>query len=323
MSHKLFAVAIIGTLFLVIHAPAQASWHLSSTGALYYVPGSVLGDDESEVENESEDNDSSESESKSESKSESESREVEVESERASPAAENQREQIKQAAEKQVETAKQQYEQAREKLKKEAEQKAKARERVLEQNKQKLELKLKSVTDPEEAKAIRLQIEEQVRNEDGTIAEVNARELEDDDSVVITRPDGTEVVVTATTLKRLEIMREKIKTSTELPITVNDANELILTKPDGTTQPLTVLPDEAVGRLQERGLLSGSVKLESSELIASPEEALYRLETTRQEKVLGLIPVALREQYSVSAATGELVGRESTFLSRLVDFFSF
>jgi hypothetical protein len=107
----------------------------------------------------------------------------------------------------------------------------------------------------------------------------------------------------------LELSRNQVRARTRHPLTIGENNELIVTRPDGTTKIVTVLPDTAAAKMREQGFaqLDNDVELD-----VEGDQPVYRFATRRVRRLLGLFPTEFTGETSVSAETGEIVGTAST-----------
>lgn len=142
----------------------------------------------------------------------------------------------------------------------------------------------------------------------------------------------------ATAGGRPAYVRNKVAASSAFPLTINpETNELIVTTNAGT-KTVTVLPDQAVNNLLEKGIFAsverapvavtnedGSTDFveTSVDLQVTDDEPVYTVRGRRKHRILGLIPVETEGQAVVSAETGEVLTTQQSFLSNLVDLISF
>jgi hypothetical protein len=145
------------------------------------------------------------------------------------------------------------------------------------------------------------------------------------------------------------IKKDKVKARTGFPLSLDLAtNQLIITRPDGTTKAVAVLPDKAVENFmrhkkinllnfEEPGNGSGSAEpgdntgTESAEntedetqisLIEKDDELVYKIQGKKKLKLLGLFPVTTPTTGYVSAETGEVVDQEEPLITTILDFLS-
>lgn len=151
----------------------------------------------------------------------------------------------------------------------------------------------------------------------------------------------------ATEESELELKRQKIKARTGFPLTIDVAtNQLIVTRPDGTTKAVSVLPDQAVSnfiRHKKVDLINfeeppigsgsgetdntgtGSADLENNtkiELVEYDNQIAYEIKGKKKLKLFGLIPVETDTTGYVSAETGDVIGQDEPLITRIFDLLS-
>jgi len=164
----------------------------------------------------------------------------------------------------------------------------------------------------------------QVKSQNGRETEINSEKImeiaprgsqEEKNRIRITTEDGQGKMV---------ISRNEIRARTHFPLSVDpETNELIVTTPAGEKR-VTVLPDQAVKNLTERGLID-RVEPSTNEinLAEAGGEPVYEIEGESDKKFFGFMPVKIRSKIKISAETGEVVRTEKTIRDRLFDLFSF
>ena len=174
----------------------------------------------------------------------------------------------------------------------------------------------------------KLKIKQKIELRNGTHQETEV-ELEPKESLHVDQSDGERLEINAVKNGELEIRREKLKAKTELPLTVNNNNELVVTRPDGTTKIVTVLPDQAVEKMIEKGLLDDVAEVENSDDIQLTEnkagEPVYQIKHEETKRFLGLFRARFQKQTEVSAETGVTVttSTESSPFRKFLERFSF
>lgn len=264
-------------LLLITQAPVSADYLYDRTGALVPVDGRVLGDDDVQEEQELEIEDSNTPDSNSHNRASEDLRESEKRAE------EQRREQSKKDLEKQIE--------ARQKI----QEKTNTRSRLeveSENGKLKLKQELTSPNGRTTKRELELQPQESlyVENEQGEHTELKAKLLDPDLS----------------SKGKIELIKSRIKSETPLPITVNENNQLILTKQDGSTKILTVLPDEAKTKFVEQGFLSSdteSVPELTTNLAGDP---VYAMSTLKERYVFGLFKLDFKTKSELDVESGEI-----------------
>ncbi|MEI6690233.1 MAG: hypothetical protein WCL07_00625 [bacterium] len=318
---------VISLIALSAPTSASASWFISEPGILSYISSSILGD-ETQSTDMTVPIESSEPVVPKQTET-PQSNSVSVNS-NTQKSQEQARERAKQASEKIREQAKQNMEKNREETKKQVEIYIQAKKKLLESKKQTANFDLISqdaTPGAEMDKPSMLIVREHIFNADGTIASESDKSVEGEDQIEINRPDGTIVKVSAKSAKKLEIMRDQVKVNTDMPVSINENNELVLTKKDGTTKILTILPDEAVGRLREKGLNvasdSAGIATSGPELSEINGQAVYKFSTDQEKKVFGIFRINLKRQVNVSTETGDVVSTNESAFTKLLNFLSF
>lgn len=124
--------------------------------------------------------------------------------------------------------------------------------------------------------------------------------------------------------QKLEIIRNQVKTETKLPLRVSEDNELMVTRPDGTTKVVTVLPDQAVENLRKRGIVLEETGSAPELVENSSGDLVYRLERDEERRILGL-RLKFRRATEVSAETGEVTttSQETNTVKKWLERFVF
>ncbi len=293
-------------MFSILALPARADYLYDRSGTLISVDGSVLGDDDpkDEVENESEDEEVvSASPTTSSNRSESEIKREE-----------QKREQAKKTLAREVE--------ARKKMNDKNETKSRLEVRS-EDGKFKLKQEIKDKNGRVINKEVELKEGESlhVENERGERTEIKPMIMELKEERQENREERKEDRV-ENREQKLEIIKEKVKARTDFDLSVNEDNELIVTKPDGSSRVLTVLPDQAVAKLQEKGIL---VEGETPELTENEDgQAVYKVSQEAERRILGFA-IKFKRDSEVSAETGEVETKsgETNPVKRFLERFLF
>lgn len=156
------------------------------------------------------------------------------------------------------------------------------------------------------------------------------KELEeslDDEEIEISTEDG-----------HLAIEHNFIRAEVKFPLSMDPiTHQLIVTTPAGE-RTVAVLPDAAMQKLLDSGLLStvasnsatpgaasGSATLGagSVELKMDDGKLVYEVQGEKVEKFLGIIPVALPKTVTVSALTGETLSQTQSWFTTMLGWLSF
>jgi len=277
--------------FSILALPARADYLYDRSGTLISIDGSVLGDDDSKDEVEKDDERNSNDQSVASSPSPSTNR-----SEQEKKREEQKREQDKKMLEREIE--------ARKKTNEKNEIKSKL-EIKSEDGKFKLKQEIKDKLGRVTNKEVELKAGESlhVENERGERTEIKPSVMELKEERKVQNEDRKEERV-ENREQKLELIKEKVKARTDFSLTVDEDNKLIVTKPDGSSRVVTVLPDEAVAKFQEKGVLVKDG--ETPELTENEAgEAVYRVTQEEERRILGFA-IKFKRENEVSAETGEV-----------------
>jgi len=149
----------------------------------------------------------------------------------------------------------------------------------------------------------------------------------DKEYIELQAPTGnTEPVLITATEKdgEIEIEGERVRTRTNFPLSIGENNQLMITKKDGTTKEVAILPDAAVKNLEQKGFVP---TLEAELTVdESTKEAVYDVDVKEEKRFLGLFKVTFDKRARISAKTGEVSDESSPrlpFWQRFLDRFSF
>lgn len=169
------------------------------------------------------------------------------------------------------------------------------------------------------AKDGELKIKQKTRSLNGEEKETEI-EIKKAETLHVDQEDGKSLTIDAVKSGELEIKKNKFSGRTRLPISVNSNNELIVTRPDGSTKVVTVLPDQAIEKMVEKGLMEpGTLDLSTENLELTTDtsgEPVYKVKKEMNKKVLGLFPMKFSSETSISATDSELVESKSTETNR-------
>ncbi|MCE7898190.1 MAG: hypothetical protein DPW11_03425 [bacterium] len=291
---KSAAVIILSlVLFSLLALPVRADYLYDRSGTLISIDGSVLGDDAlaGEAENE-----------------------VEAATELELKRVEQKREQDKKKLEREIE--------ARKKLNEK-----KAIKSQLEIKSEDGKFKLKQETRDKDGRITKKEVELKkgeslhVENEQGERTEIKSMVMDRIEERQENREERKEERV-ENREQKLEMIKDKVKARTDFSLTVDEDNKLIITKLDGSSRVITILPDQAVTKLQEKGIL---VEGETPELTENEAgEAVYKVSKEEERRFLG-IALKFKRESEVSAETGEVKTKsgETNPVKRLLERFLF
>lgn len=298
---KLSYLAPFSLIFLMALAqPTRADYLYDRSGTLSYVSGEVLGEDSEDI-NDDLNNDVND--------------DVNDDSRGSARSAEMKRE-----------------EQAREQAKKTLEREIEARKKLNEKNRVESQLeiktengkfKLKQETKDQQGRVTKNEVELKqgeslhIENERGERTEIKPMVMELKEEAQEMRQERREERV-ENREQKLELIKDKVKARTDFNLTVNEDNELIVTKPDGSSRVVTVLPDVAVAKLEEKGIILSDETPELTENEAG--EAVYRVSQEEEKRFLG-IALKFKRHAEVSAETGDVTttSAETNPVKRLLE----
>lgn len=213
---------------------------------------------------------------------------------------EEQRELLKKREEANRETLKDQREQVREAAKQQLERKIELNKRNNKNVENEFEL---STSDGE------LKVKQKTKFKNGVEKETEL-ELKENETLHVDQEGGESVDIDVVSAGELEITKDKFKGRTRLPLSVNSNNELMVTRPDGSTKIVSVLPDQAVTKMLENGVL---VSVDNVELTTNESgEPVYQVKQEVNKKFLGFIAMKFGSETSVSATDATDVTTTST-----------
>lgn len=280
-------------MFSILALPARADYLYDRSGTLVPIDGSVLGDEDVVSASPTTSSNRSESEIKRE---------------------EQKREQAKKMLESDIE--------ARKKLNEKNETKSRLEVRS-EDGKFKLKQEIKDKMGRVINKEVELKEGESlhVENERGERTEIKPMVMDRIEERQENREERKEERV-ENRAQKLELIKEKVRARTDFDLSVNEDNELIVTKPDGSSRVVTVLPDQAVAKLQEKGIL---VEGETPELTENEAgQPVYKVSQEEERRILGFA-IKFKRDSEVSAETGEVETKsgETNPVKRLLERFLF
>lgn len=213
---------------------------------------------------------------------------------------EQKREQLKKQEEIKKETIKTEREQVREVAKQALERKIKLNESKNKNIKNEYEI---SATSGE------LKVKQKTKTSAGQETE-RELELQEKETLHIDQEDGESVDIDVKSPGEIEITKDTFKGRTRLPLSVNSDNQLMVTRPDGSTKVVSVLPDEAISKMIEKGTLVSSDNIELT--TDESGDPVYQVKQEVSKKILGLFAMNFEEETTVSATDSNVVARVST-----------
>lgn len=315
-SLAVFALVMLslGSLATYNSPKVLADWLIDGSGTLLRVDGSILGDDDTAVETEPE---VTEQENPSNTEVENIVETKVIDDLGKSPT---------RALELKRETEQKKQQQVREAAKKKLESQIELRKKLKEKSGQKSEFELKS----EDGK---LKIRQELRNENGDLIKKSETEV-GDETLHIDQADGVQLEINALDDKKIELIKNRIKTKSEMELKVGEKNEISVTLPNGNTKEIS-LPDKALENLVSQGIIT-SIEGETNqyELTAGKNgEPVYEVDGVVEKKLFGIFKMKFDQKLAVAAGdsedgtvtTGDIVESESREVSpwkKLLERFS-
>lgn len=120
--------------------------------------------------------------------------------------------------------------------------------------------------------------------------------------------DGTVERVKINALKdgRIELMKNKIKTNSDLELKVGEKNEISVTLPNGKVREVT-LPDKALEKLLANGVITETEGEENVYKLTAGKngDPVYEVEGKVEKKLFGLFRVKFAQKMAVAAGASE------------------
>lgn len=285
MKQYLIVTGLALIVFSSFVSTAHADWILDQSGTLVKIEGSVLGNDDEQEE------------------------EVEQEDETEQESHEDLDESSKKKLESEREDSKKRQEKELEILKKQAEARIKIKEKTGDNSQTEIRLE-----------GQKLKIKQEIKDPSGKSLKKQEIELESGESLHIDQEDGEVIKIEAGEVDRLELLKNKIKTSTKLDLSIDDKNQISVSLPNGKTKELS-LPDKALERLVSNGIIASLEDGTTQYQLVSGKngDPVYEVEGVVQKKLFGLFKLDFAHKLEVAAtssddgsvATGDVVETNS------------
>ncbi len=294
--NKNITFSVLALLMVASLAPAaHADYLYDRSGSLVPINGWVLGDDdEKKVEVEDEKHDES----------------------TTNPAANNSSDLARQNEEKQREAAKKQLEREIDARKKLQEKKETRSTLEIKTEKGQLKLKQESRNAGKDlvTKELELRDNESLHVEDSSGERLEIRpEVMELKKAAGRMPESSGRLDSAEGERRakIELIKDQYKAKfaeqKDRSLSINENNELVVTRPDGSSRVVTVLPDQAAEKFREHGLETSDAALAPELTENEAGEMVYHLEKEEEKRILGFLKLKFKRATEVSAETGEVV----------------
>jgi len=181
------------------------------------------------------------------------------------------------------------------------------------------------------------QVVVKAEDEDGGEVEIEDDELEELKNEIEEELEDNGIKIATGGAGRLIFAKNQIAATTSFPLSIDiGTNQLIVTTPAGE-KIVAVLPDQAVENLLATGVISELARSTTEETALSNEigmtnaivefkikndEPIYEIDGIKIYRLFAVIPVSRPVTAVVSSETGELIEREQSFLTNIVDLLS-
>jgi hypothetical protein len=155
------------------------------------------------------------------------------------------------------------------------------------------------------------------------IKKVDNKELkEKQESFEMETENGDKVHIELSPEKtQFEIKKNGVSASIELPLSVDPLlKKLVVATADGN-KTLESLPDEVINKLKTEKKLETGSKVQINLQIENGQ-IVYHIEEVKRKKIVGVIPVDLTKNLSVSDSTGVVLSEQESFLTKILNLIS-
>lgn len=194
------------------------------------------------------------------------------------------------------ESDKNRIEREREQAKQKLETQVEARKKLQERTGNTSEVKVRSEDD-------RLKLKQEIRNKNGQVIRKQEIEIKDGEELKVEQRDGENVSINAVKDGRIELIKDRIRTNSDLELKVDDKNEISVTLPNGKTREVD-LPDKALENLVSKGVIVQTEGEDTYELVTGKSgEPVYQVEGKVEKRLLGLFKLKFAHKLEVAAGT--------------------
>lgn len=204
------------------------------------------------------------------------------------------------STETQKEEIKTQREQVREAAKQTLERQVETRKKIQEKTGNKSEVELRT----QEGK---FKLKQEIKDQGGRLIKKQEIEIKNAESLHVEQEGGETVRINAKQDGRMELVKNRVKTNSDLDLQVGEKNEISVTLPNGKTKEIA-LPDKALERLVAKGVIASTEGGSESqyELIAGKNgEPVYQVEGQVEKKLLGLFKLKFAQKMEVAAGSSD------------------
>ncbi len=150
-----------------------------------------------------------------------------------------------------------------------------------------------------------LKLRQEMRDNNGGLLKESEIEIEDD-SLHIEQENGGTIEVKSLGRERLEIIKNKMRTRSEMNLNIGEKNEINVTLPNGKTREVA-LPDKALEKLVVNGVLTPAEGSEGEYVLTAGKngEPVYEVEGTIEKRLLGLFKLKFEHKLEVAAGDSD------------------
>lgn len=202
------------------------------------------------------------------------------------------------STETQREEIKTQREQVREAAKQTLERQVETRKKIQEKIGNKSEVELRTQDG-------KFKLKQEIKDQGGRLIKKQEIEIKNDESLHVEQEDGETVRVNAKQDGRMELVKNRLKTTSDFELKVGEKNEISVTLPNGKTKEVA-LPDKALERLVANGVIKQEGEESNYTLIAGKNgDPIYQVEGQVEKKLLGLFKLKFAQKLEVAASASE------------------
>lgn len=122
---------------------------------------------------------------------------------------------------------------------------------------------------------------------------------------------------------KLEINANNVIARSDMALSIDPLSGILTVDTPNGPQKVTIMPDEALGIVQELRALHTEVQDPTINLVTDKGILVYTVKGEKLEKFFGLLPVSIQKELVLSADTGGIIRVNLPIVSRLLSFFTF
>lgn len=173
----------------------------------------------------------------------------------------------------------------------------------------------------EEGRDLTLQERNQIQTMEQQAQKMEYKVLQDDTKQEEVRVQLKNNVQVRSLDGKFEIEDGEVRAQTSFPLRIDAQSGVMTVVTPAGEREVSVLPQQAVTNLMERGILSRveTNREESVTLRADGQGATYRILGSKSKRLFGLFPIDIQKEIDVSLETGEVVSTQVSTLNSLLD----